>query len=66
MLVLDRHKGERIFILTPAGEEIVVTLVSTVRGHRGKIGIDAPPAYSIAREEIADDIRRAHHHRRTP
>ena len=47
MLVLTRHKGERICI----GDGIVVTVVAAQRG-KARIGIEAPPEVAVDREEI--------------
>lgn len=54
MLVLSRHKDERIFI---AGGSIVLT-IADIRGDKVRIGIDAPPSIDIHREEVFKAIRR--------
>ena len=53
-LVLYRNPGERIFIHTPDGERIIVTLVR-VDAAGARLGFDAPESYRIAREELEDD-----------
>ena len=47
MLVLSRKHSERIYI----GDAIVVTVVK-IQGCVVRLGIDAPPEMSIAREEL--------------
>ena len=47
MLVLSRKLGERIHI----GDGIIVSVVS-VEGQRVRLGIEAPPAVAIRREEL--------------
>ncbi len=53
MLVLSRRLDERILI----GEDIVITIVG-IREDKVRVGIEAPRAVSILREELADEIRR--------
>lgn len=50
MLVLTRKTGQRIFI----GDDIVVSVV-TVRGNQVRLGIEAPEAVPVRREEICFD-----------
>jgi carbon storage regulator CsrA len=50
MLVLKRQKDERIILTLPDGSRITVQVVS---GGSVQLGIDAPPAVGIWREEIA-------------
>lgn len=54
MLILSRNVGERVFLLLPSGEEIVVTMVG--RNHHGhfRLGFDAPEGVVIRREELLD------------
>lgn len=52
MLVLSRRKDERIYATLKTGETVVVT-VCDIAGNSVKLGIDAPPAVGIWREEIA-------------
>ena len=47
MLVLTRKPGQSLYI----GDEIKITLHG-IRGNQVRIGIDAPPAVKIYREEI--------------
>ena len=51
MLVLTRRRDEAIVIRSRSGIEIRL-LVVDVRGNRVRLGIEAPPEISIAREEI--------------
>jgi len=52
MLVLTRKEDERIVLTLNTGETIVVT-VCDIAGNSVKLGIEAPPAVGIWREEIA-------------
>lgn len=53
MLVLSRHKNEKIMI----GENIVVTIMD-IRGDQVRIGIDAPRDMGIDRLEIREAKQR--------
>jgi carbon storage regulator len=52
MLVLSRKQGEQIVI----GEDIVVTVVD-IRNGKVRLGIDAPMATSVHRQEVIEAIR---------
>jgi len=55
MLVLTRKLHEKVFIKTPDGKDIAVTICGiSGYGKKGKvkIGIDAGKEYFIAREEL--------------
>lgn len=54
MLVLTRKKGERILI----GDDIVITVIET-RGDEVRIGIDAPTAIKVHRDEVARAVAAA-------
>ena len=56
MLVLSRHKNERLFI----GDDITI-VVTDIRGDKVRLGIEAPEHVKILREEvkIAIDKQRA-------
>ena len=47
MLVLSRTRGERVYV----GGDITITIVE-IRGNRVRLGIEAPPEVTIAREEL--------------
>ena len=53
MLVLSRHRDESIMI----GDDIVVTIVD-IRGDKVRLGIDAPTAIPVHRQEIYEAIQR--------
>ncbi len=53
MLVLSRHRGERIII----GDNIVIS-VEDIRGDKVRLGIEAPVEIPVHRQEIADRIER--------
>jgi carbon storage regulator len=53
MLKITRRAGERIIV----GDEIIVTLLE-VSGQTARIGIDAPRAIPIYREEIWVEVKR--------
>jgi carbon storage regulator len=52
MLVLTRKVGESIVIA-----ENIVVMVTALSGSRVKMGIQAPSAVHIARQEVADQMR---------
>lgn len=52
MLVLGRRIGERILLMTPGGETIVVTLIRA-EGTKGRLGFEASDDVRIIREELA-------------
>ena len=54
MLVLSRHRDESILI---NGDEIKITIVD-IRGDKVRIGIEAPSAVSVHREEIWEAIKK--------
>ena len=51
MLVLSRHRGERIIV----GDDIAITVMD-IRGDKVRIGIDAPSEVTIHREEVYQAI----------
>ena len=53
MLVLSRHKDERIII----GGNIVITVID-IRGDKVRIGIEAPRELTVHREEVVEAIQR--------
>ena len=53
MLVLSRHRDESIMI----GDDIVVTIVD-IRGDKVRLGIDAPSAIPVHRQEVYEAIQR--------
>lgn len=62
MLILTRHRGERIIIR----DDIIVTVVD-IRGDRVRLGIDAPSDIEVNREEVYRAILRenqSRHHDR--
>jgi carbon storage regulator len=56
MLILTRRVGESIFIETPAGERIQVTVLG-VNGNQVRIGTDAPDDVNIVREELLERLQ---------
>lgn len=53
MLVLSRHRDESIMI----GDDIVITIVD-IRGDKVRLGIDAPSAIPVHRQEVYEAIQR--------
>lgn len=53
MLILTRRVGETVTI----GEEVTVTVLG-VKGNQVRIGVNAPRAVAVHREEIFDRIKR--------
>ena len=54
MLVLSRQRDETIMI----GDDIEVTVVD-IRGDKVRLGIDAPTAIPVHRQEVFEAIRKA-------
>ena len=55
MLVLSRKRDEVIFI----GADVKITVVD-IRGDKTRIGIDAPTAVPVHRQEVFEAIDREH------
>ncbi len=53
MLVLSRHRDESIMI----GDDVVITIVD-IRGDKVRLGIDAPQAIPVHRQEVYEAIKR--------
>ncbi len=53
MLVLSRHRDESIMI----GDDVVVTIVD-IRGDKVRLGIEAPAAIPVHRQEVYEAIQR--------
>lgn len=53
MLVLSRHRDERIMI----GDDIVITVVR-IADDKVRLGIEAPRGIAVHREEVLEEIRR--------
>jgi carbon storage regulator len=53
MLILTRRVGERLCV----GDDVTVTAL-TIRGAQVKIGVNAPDAVSVDREEVRERKRR--------
>lgn len=53
MLVLSRHKNERICI----GDDIEIVVVE-IRGDKVRMGIEAPSTVAVHRQEVLRAIRR--------
>ncbi len=54
MLVLSRHKDERIII----GNRFITVAVADIRGDKVRLAIDAPRELAIHREEVFEAIER--------
>lgn len=54
MLILTRRVGENVIV----GDDIVISVIE-VRGDAVRIGIQAPRALSVHREEVWLELRRA-------
>ncbi|MBP85625.1 MAG: carbon storage regulator [Planctomycetaceae bacterium] len=53
MLVLSRHRDESIMI----GDDVVITIVD-IRSDKVRLGIDAPQAIPVHRQEVYEAIQR--------
>jgi carbon storage regulator len=54
MLVLSRHKDERIVI----GEGLITLTIVDIRGDKVRVGIEAPKNVSVHRNEVFEAIAR--------
>lgn len=54
MLVLSRHKDERVVI----GDGLIEVVVVEIRGDKVRLGFNAPKDISIHRSEVQDSINR--------
>jgi carbon storage regulator CsrA len=52
MLVLTRSVREKVYITTPSGEQIVVTVMEIPQTGRVRLGFEAAPEVVIDREEV--------------
>ena len=53
MLVLSRHIDESIMI----GDDVIITVVD-IRGDKVRLGIEAPQAIPVHRQEVYEAIKR--------
>ncbi len=61
MLVLSRQRDEAIMI----GDDIVITIVD-IRGDKVRLGIDAPKAIPVHRQEVYEAIERENQRSNNP
>ena len=61
MLVLSRHKDESFMI----GDDVVITIID-IRGDKVRIGIEAPQAIPVHRQEVYEAIEREKQKKRPP
>ncbi|WP_146675591.1 carbon storage regulator CsrA [Pirellula sp. SH-Sr6A] len=54
MLVLSRHKDERVVI----GDGLIEVVVVEIRGDKVRLGFNAPKDISVHRKEVQDSIDR--------
>lgn len=59
MLVLSRKRGEVLII----NDDIRITIVDNRRYGQVKIGIEAPPAVKVYREELHKRLNRPNNHK---
>lgn len=57
MLVLSRKPNEQITMLLPSGEEIVLTVIEDFRAGKVRLGISAPRAVEIYRNELLPQVK---------
>lgn len=58
MLVLSRHRDERIII----DDDIIITIIA-IRGDKVRVGIEAPDGVTIHRQEVWEAIQKEKHNR---
>ena len=58
MLVLSRHKDERVFIVVPGRKEPIVITQVDIRGDKSRLGFDADSDIQVYREEVWNAIQR--------
>jgi carbon storage regulator CsrA len=54
MLVISRKLQESFMIFDPAGVPVGVIKLVDLRGDKARLGIEAPTAYKILRNELID------------
>jgi carbon storage regulator CsrA len=57
MLVISRKLDEAFTIYDPAGVPLVTVQLVDLRGDNARLGIEAPKAYRILRNELIDEPR---------
>ena len=64
MLVLSRHRNEKVFITVPKSDQpiLIEVLIVEVHGDKVRVGFDAPLAVKIHREEVQQRIDREQWH----
>lgn len=57
MLVLSRHRDEKIIIGEPGPNQVSITIID-IRGDKVRLGIDADQKVPVHRQEVYDAIMR--------
>ena len=54
MLVFTRRKGQKVVVVTPQGEKIILHILRT-RDNDVRVAFDAPQSFQIDRFEVHED-----------
>lgn len=56
MLVLSRHRDEKVIVQVPGTNDVIEIMVVDIRGDKVRLGVQAPKNYPVHREEVLERI----------